>query len=461
MIKQNYKIFNALRMIIDVMVMLVAFCIAYILFNTYYPDDLSKSIFNTRVIVLILLACIIHIIFYNIFNLYKSLRSQGFMYQVVCILKANLYSYAFICIYGYLIAKSIYLQVYLTISFFTITLLVILQRYIIRKALDIIRTRGYNKKFIILIGTNACTINFINNIKFNLNLGYSILGYVGNVDNYNTGLKRLCNFNKFANYIKNHLIDEVIIMLDDKEKNRILEVFNICEDEGVKVAFIPEFFALFKRNIWFENFNGLPILMFRKVPLNSRFNIMLKRCMDILISIILIILLSPLMILVAIIIKLTSSGSILYSQVRVGIDRKPFKIYKFRSMYSETPNIMKMTQRDDKRCTPIGRFIRRFSIDELPQLFNVIKGDMSLIGPRPERPYYVDIFKTKVPDYMIKHYIKPGITGWAQVNGYRGDSSIEKRIEYDLYYIENWTILLDFKIIFMTIIKILFDKNAY
>ena len=201
----------------------------------------------------------------------------------------------------------------------------------------------------------------------------------------------------------------------------------------------------------------------RYIPLDNLLNKFIKRSIDIVGSLFAIIIFSPIMLIVAIAIKLTSKGELIFKQERVGLNRKTFTMYKFRSMRIQDPNEEKSewTVKDDPRKTKVGNFIRKTSIDELPQFFNVLKGDMSLIGPRPERPFYVEKFKDEIPKYMVKHQVRPGITGWAQVNGWRGDTSIEKRIECDIYYIENWSISLDIKILFLTVFKGFVNKNAY
>ncbi len=192
-------------------------------------------------------------------------------------------------------------------------------------------------------------------------------------------------------------------------------------------------------------------------------NKFVKRAVDIFGAIVAIILFSPVMLVVSVLIKLTAPGPLIFKQERIGLQNKPFYMYKFRSMIVQKESEEKKgwTTKDDPRVTPVGKFIRKTSIDELPQLFNVLKGDMSLVGPRPERPLFVEKFKEEIPRYMIKHQVRPGLTGWAQVNGYRGDTSIRKRIECDLYYIENWTLGLDFKIILLTFLKGFINKNAY
>ena len=188
-----------------------------------------------------------------------------------------------------------------------------------------------------------------------------------------------------------------------------------------------------------------------------------KRLMDIVGGCLALLIASPVMLVIMIVIKATSPGPIVYSQERVGLHNKTFKMYKFRSMVVQDEKEEKKawTVKDDPRVTPVGKFIRKTSIDELPQLINIIKGDMSLVGPRPERPFFVEKFQEEIPRYMVKHQVRPGLTGWAQVNGYRGDTSIRKRIECDLYYIENWSIGLDFKIMFLTVFKGFVNKNAY
>jgi Undecaprenyl-phosphate glucose phosphotransferase len=214
---------------------------------------------------------------------------------------------------------------------------------------------------------------------------------------------------------------------------------------------------------YLEDLDGLAVVNIRRVPLTNTGNMVIKRLIDIIGSVVAIVVFSPIMLITAVAVKLTSKGPLIFKQERVGLHNKSFKMYKFRSM--EVQNVADenkgWTTKNDPRVTRIGKILRRTSIDELPQFFNVLKGDMSLIGPRPERPLFVEKFKEEIPRYMIKHQVRPGITGWAQVNGYRGDSSIKKRIEYDLYYIENWTIMFDFKILFLTFFKGFVNKNAY
>ncbi len=257
--------------------------------------------------------------------------------------------------------------------------------------------------------------------------------------------------------------DEIAVTLGLDEYYKLHNVVAACEKSGVHTKFIPDYGNIIPTRPYTEDLLGLPVVNIRHVPLTDNFNRMIKRLMDIVGSLICIVLFSPAMLFTAAGVKLTSKGPLIFRQTRVGLHNKPFKMYKFRSMMvqSESKEKKGWTTKNDPRVTPFGRFIRKTSLDELPQLFNVLKGDMSLIGPRPERPQYVEKFREEIPRYMVKHQVRPGMTGWAQVNGYRGDTSIRKRIEYDLYYIENWTLGLDFKILVLTVFKGFINKNAY
>ena len=237
----------------------------------------------------------------------------------------------------------------------------------------------------------------------------------------------------------------------------------MCEKSGVHTKFIPDYNNIIPTKPYTEDLVGLPVINIRRVPLSNMLNAFVKRAMDIFGALVALTLFSPVMLIITVIIKVTSPGPLIFKQERIGLQNKPFYMYKFRSMVVQDASKEKAgwTVKNDPRVTPVGKFIRKTSIDELPQLFNILKGDMSLIGPRPERPQFVDKFKEEIPRYMIKHQVRPGLTGWAQVNGLRGDTSIQKRIEYDLYYIENWTLGFDIKILFLTFFKGFINKNAY
>ncbi len=277
------------------------------------------------------------------------------------------------------------------------------------------------------------------------------------------GIKVLGRINKLSVILPENKLDEIAITLGLNEYFRLEEIVAMCEKSGVHTQFVPDYHNIIPTKPYTEDLQGLPVVNIRYVPLSNTFNAMLKRIVDIFGALVAIILFSPVMLFSCIMIKLTSPGPLIYRQTRVGLHNKPFEMYKFRSMEVQTEEKEKKawTVKNDPRVTGFGKFMRHTSIDELPQLFNILKGDMSLVGPRPERPFFVEKFREEIPRYMVKHQVRPGLTGWAQVNGYRGDTSIRKRIDCDLYYIENWTLGLDFKILFLTFFKGFVNKNAY
>ena len=328
------------------------------------------------------------------------------------------------------------------------------------------RKKGYNQKHVILVGYSRAAEEYIDRVLQNPQWGYTIRGILDDNVEAGTTYKGIKVIGRIANLmviLPENRLDEIAITLGLSEYYRLEEIVALCEKSGVHTKFIPDYNNIIPTKPYTEDILGLPVINIRHVPLSNTFNAMVKRLMDIVGSVFGIIVASPLMLLACLLIKLTSPGPLIYKQERVGLHNKTFWMYKFRSMevQPESEEKKAWTTKNDPRVTGIGKLMRRTSIDELPQLFNILKGDMSLVGPRPERPFFVEKFREEIPRYMVKHQVRPGLTGWAQVNGYRGDTSIRKRIEYDLYYIENWTIGLDIKIMFLTIFKGFVNKNAY
>ncbi len=346
-----------------------------------------------------------------------------------------------------------------------------LQRMALRYTLRYFRAKGYNIKNAILIGSSDTAMDFLKKTQENLYWGYKILAiFEEKIDEKKQArlkkehkLKYVDRYEleKLEDYLKKRQIDEIMIGLSLNDYSHLQDIVRVCEKSGVKTQIIPDYIKFIPAQPEVEQIDDITIINIRKVPLENPINKFIKRSFDLFFSIILLIVLSPLMLIVAILIKLDSKGPVFFIQERIGYNRKKFNMYKFRSMRAQDKNEekSKWTVKNDDRKTKIGAFIRKTNIDELPQLFNVIKGDMSLIGPRPERPFFVEKFKEQIPKYMVKHQVRPGITGLAQSLGYRGDTSITKRIEHDIFYIENWTLSLDIKIILLTM-KNAF-KNAY
>ena len=278
----------------------------------------------------------------------------------------------------------------------------------------------------------------------------------------NPGSKFLGSLEQLPQIIQQQHIDQVFISLSLKEQHRLEELKDLLSEQWVDVRIVPDLGSFRTLHTDVESFAGMPLVTLVQSPMTG-WNQVLKRVLDLAGAILALILFSPLMLLIAFLVKITSPGPILYRQQRMGLDGKTFFTLKFRSMRQDAEKqtgAVWATENDTRRTT-LGVYLRRFNLDELPQLFNVLNGEMSLVGPRPERPVLIEEFKSKIPNYMLRHKVKAGITGWAQINGWRGNTSLEKRIEHDLYYIERWSVWLDLKILLLTVFKGFVDPNAY
>ena len=324
--------------------------------------------------------------------------------------------------------------------FYLLTMVVLgVKQITTRLAFQSLRSKGFNIKHEILIGTGKLAQQYIRDLEGERELGIVINTVLSPADN------------RMEEYLSNPDIDEAVIALEPQEYDKITSLINICEKAGIRYLIIPFYNDLIPDHPVFEHVGHSRLINMRANRLEEIGWSVLKRCFDMFVSALGLILLSPLMLFLAAGIKITSPGPILFRQIRVGYKRREFQMLKFRSMrMNDEENTAWSGARDDRR-TRFGAFLRKTSLDELPQLINVLRGEMSLVGPRPELPYFVEQFKETIPMYMVKHQVKPGITGWAQVNGYRGDTSISRRIELDLWYIANWSPLLDLKILFMTV----------
>ncbi len=466
MIKKNQKYINILQYILDASVVVISLFVAFwIRFHIKtLPDTLDYLPIQEyyRIIPYFLLCYIGANLFHG---LYKPQRKKAFYSEFIAIVKAHVI--AMIGVLSILfVQKEMDYSRWLLIIFSVVYIVIMsVERWFIRTALRWLRSKGFNLKHILVIGANDIGFEFAKKVKTNPQLGYNIIGFV---DSYRKGkvLKDYFVIGKvkeFEKVITNNAIDEVIIALQLKDYDQVAEIIFLCEKNGVKAQIIPAYKEFLPAKPYIDSLDEIPLINIRYVPLDEPLNAFMKRLFDIVFSLTVIIIMSPLLVGIALCVKFSSSGPIIFKQERVGVNRKPFMMYKFRSMKVQTEHEekSKWTVKDDPRKTKVGAFIRKTSLDELPQFFNVLFGQMSVIGPRPERPYFVEKFKEEIPKYMIKHHVRPGITGWAQVNGWRGDTSIKKRIEFDVFYIENWTLSLDIKIIFKTIFNGFFNKHAY
>ncbi|MGL6292668.1 undecaprenyl-phosphate glucose phosphotransferase [Eubacterium aggregans] len=465
MIKSNQHFFNFLQVLADMLVVSGALLLAwYIRFALPFFNDCIRTLRFEAYMALLAFVIPVYLVLFLIFGLYKPYRKQRFTKECQEIILSNTIGILILLAFLYT-GKSIHFSRYMLGLFYIFSVvLVSAERGIIRKILRTMRERGFNIKYIIIVGAGALGQRFAQKVMNDRQLGYKICGFV---DDYypkseKDGIPILGSTREMNEILEEYRVDEVIIALPNTSYRRIDEVIDKCEYQGLKTQIIPDYFNLVQGSKpAFDELDGIPLINTRYIPLDEPFNKFIKRLFDILFSLLVLIVLSPLLLVTAILVKLTSPGPIIYKQVRVGMNRKDFEIYKFRSMRNDMPEVGNTvwTTDDDPRKTKFGSFIRKTSIDELPQLINVLKGDMSIVGPRPERPFYVSKFKDEIPKYMIKHHVRPGLTGWAQANGWRGDTDIEPRIQCDIEYIEKWTPWFDVKILFMTPAAVF--KNGY
>lgn len=460
MIKSNQKYFNRLHVVLDAIIIAASYGLSW---GIKFYDD-GRTMMNHMYIVGLICIIPMYLILYLIFNVYSPKRVQTIKEEISNIIKSNTVGLVIFIMALYMLHQPHFSRQMMFIFYIINNTAEMIFRNLIRWVLRKIRNRGFNQKHILLVGYSRAAEGYIDRIKANSQWGYHIMGILD--DNVKTGTKYrgeqvIGEISRLDDILLENELDEIAITLGIAEYAKLEKIVAICEKSGVHTKFIPDYNNFIPTRPYTEDLLGLPVINIRHVPLNGGFNKFIKRFTDIVGSFLLIILFSPIMLAVALAVKVSSKGPVIYKQERVGLHNRNFVMYKFRSMKIDRCDELYFTTQNDDRTTKIGRFIRKCSLDELPQLFNVLKGDMSLVGPRPERPEFVEQFKEQIPRYMIKHQVRPGMTGWAQINGYRGNTSIQKRIEYDLYYIENWTLWFDIAILFQTIFKGFVNKNAF
>lgn len=458
MIKENQKILNICNILTDGLLLLLSVPMAYgIRFGILQG---SSGHIGLELYCKLALAVMPFFLFlYALFGLYESFRAKGFLKELELLLQANFIGTALLIVSQFVV-RNIDISRWLLVFFFVIsTLSIAFKRWLLRRILRHYRGLGYNQKHVLIVGSGKAAERYYATIRRDPTLGLMPDGYIAQEQHPLGDLRRLGGFDQLDRVLARGGFDEVVAALGKEESAYISQVIEACEKHGTKVSVIPFYADYMSSHPYIDEVGGIPLMNIRRIPLDNLANAAVKRAMDICGSLVLIVLTSPIMLFAAIGTKLSSPGPVIFRQVRVGLNKKPFVMYKFRSMRVNDAETSGWTTDRDPRKTKFGAFIRKCSIDELPQFFNVLKGDMSLIGPRPELPHFVDQFKESVPRYMVKHQVRPGITGWAQVNGYRGDTSIAERIRHDLFYIENWSVLLDIKILMMTVTTALINKE--
>lgn len=476
MIRENQRLLNIMHIIIDAIIIAVSFILAY---DLRFDDTWSPLILHDIIappvgyylepekyhsMLVFLIPCFI--IIYRFCGLYDPKRTNSKRHELFCLIKAN----AFGIVYGtatlYFLKQTDYARLFLAIFIilnltadfiFRISVMIILKK--MRKA-------GKNLKHILLVGYSRTAEGYIDRLRAHPEWGYYVHGILDDTtpsgESYRN-VEVIGDISQLASMLATNEYDEIAITLRIQEFYKLERIVSVCEKSGVHTKFIPDYNNIIPTKPYTEDLDGLPVIHVRHVPLSSSFNSIVKRCVDLFGATVALAIFAIPMTVLAIIIKRTSPGPLIFKQTRIGLHNREFQMYKFRSMrvQEEATEKKAWTTANDPRVTTIGKIMRKTNLDELPQIFNVLRGDMSLVGPRPERPYFVDKFKEEIPRYMVKHQVRPGMTGWAQVNGYRGDTSITRRIECDLYYVENWTLYLDLKILFLTFFGRNTNKNAY
>ncbi len=464
-VKRNASVFLAISQIINP---LLVWLIGYLAYVYYLKEKPGFEEFPFRYQIAILLGLLITILVFSRLGVYRPWRGIRLWQEIKVMTLAWVTVLLGLVMLAFLTKMTTEFSRVWTITWWTLSwTIMVLIRISIRLSLHFVRTRGWNKRHIVIAGAGSLGQRIYQRIKLAEWTGLSVKAFFDDdtflIDQKIEEIPVLGNLDEMPIYVMNERIDQVWLALPMRAEQRLKSTIkSIHELSTAEIRMVPDIFDFRLHNYSISEVAGLPVLNLTDSPMFG-INRFIKALFDYTTGVLSIIILSPLMLMIAIGVKLSSHGPVLYQQERIGWNGRDFKMLKFRSMTvdAEVAGGPQWTTPDDQRVTGFGRFLRHTSLDELPQLFNVLKGDMSIVGPRPERPVFVEKFRSEVPDYMQKHLVKAGITGWAQVNGWRGATDLDTRIEYDIYYIENWSFWFDIKIMFLTLFKGLVNKNAY
>ena len=462
MFNRLQRFWTSIKIAIDVAVLAVAFALSYFTrFDVLHgaPRPPTRETLITLLLVLVLFP-----VAYRQSRLYATNRIRTHLEEVFELFKATITASLVLVALTYF-GRERYSRLTLALFAGYSFVLVAATRVAFRVWLEALRRRGLNLKSILLVGAGELGERVVETIEHHRELGFRVTGVLSRdlllPGTTVRGVPVIGTADELERILTEHPVDQVILALPSEDTGLLKTLMGKLALRTVDVKIVPDLFQYVTLYGGLEEFGGLPIVSLQGGPLEG-WNLVAKRVFDILFSAAALILVSPILLVVALLVKLTSKGPVLYKQERMGMDGAVFPILKFRTMRTDAESSgARMATAGDDRRTPVGAFLRRTSLDELPQLFNVLRGDMSLVGPRPERPVFIEEFKRQIPKYHLRHKVKAGITGWAQINGLRGQTSIAKRIEYDLYYIENWSLLLDLKILVRTALGGFLSRNAY
>lgn len=451
MIRKNQAFLNRMNIILDMLLVVLSYILASWIRLDFFDGDSSNMAGVSEKTLLLALAYALMLSFLlSLFGFYNTTQIRKLTWKIRTIFLAVTLS-TLVATTVFFVFRLVDFSRGVILAFYIITLIFLIGKYaFMRLVLRRFRGKGYNLKHVVIIGTGKLAQQYKNDIAAESELGFHLLGFIGNRNLLTEEDQYLGTFSDLDKILATPDINEVVIALDPEEYNRLWAIIPACEKNGVKYSVIPFYNDIIPANPTIETIGHSKLINMRVNRLENLGWAIVKRSFDLIANLVGLILLSPLFLIIAIGVKRSSPGPVFFKQTRVGYQRKEFKMLKFRSMRQNNEEDTAWTTNEDPRRTKFGAFLRKTSLDELPQLINVLKGDMSLVGPRPELPHFVEQFKNTIPYYMVKHQVKPGMTGWAQVNGYRGDTSIEKRVELDLWYIDHWSFWLDLRIIFKT-----------
>lgn len=455
MLKKHNEFFKSLMLLGDVVFLTAAWWVSYFLrFSTAVFSGFDPHVFQHYIVAWVLLVITWATVFMSL-DLYRPRRISTHWHEVVEISRAS--CLALLVFLGVVfLVRELVLSRIVVVMFFAFSVVFLNLSHVgFREGLRFLRRRGYNLRHVAVVGSSFEAKRLMNKLDWHRHLGLRVIGvYV--IDSENPGpefegRKALTSRHDLLRLVQSGEIDQIFVTLPLRESSKLGEIQSWLGDEPVTLLFVPELGDLAKLHGRVEEFDGLHIMTLQGSPLFG-WDSVLKRALDLILGGLALVVFSPVMVFAAAAIKFTSSGPILYRQERMGLDGRRFQMLKFRTMVDNAEELSGpvWATPDDSRVTAIGRLLRRTSLDELPQLINVLKGEMSLVGPRPERPPLIEQFRKSVPKYMLRHKVKAGMTGWAQINGWRGNTSLEKRIEHDVHYIEHWSVWFDLKILALT-----------
>lgn len=467
MVKQRHQLFAFLFMVSDLCMVSAAWVASYFIrFQTDVVPAVKGIPRIDEYLLMLVPVWVIWGIVFRIVGLYRPMRGVRRRRELWLLINANGFALLVLIAFVFLFREKQveYSRLVFLCFGVAVTVGTMSQRLALRFFLSEARRKGFNLRYLLVVGAGRVAEDVVARVRTQRDLGIQLVGCLSRTGGEEVGphgAPIIGSYGDLEGVLSRVSVDQVVIALPLEDSPMMPSIMGSLRDTLVDVKIIPDLYQFVSLGGAIEEFEGLPVISLQGSPLEGLGSVA-KRVFDVLVGSVAAVVLLPFMLVVGMLVKCTSRGPMLYKQERVSYDGTRFWIYKFRTMRidaeREGPG---WTRPDDKRVTPLGRFLRAMSLDELPQIFNVIRGDMSLVGPRPERPVYIDEFRHRIPRYMLRHKVPAGITGWAQVCGWRGDTSIDKRIEHDLYYIEHWSLIFDIKILALTVLRGFFNKNAY